>query len=90
MSHTAAAALVFPIAIATAQSLGVSAMPFVMAIMIAASFAFALPICYPTHLMVYGPGNYRFTDYLRIGGLLNLLMGAVAVTLTPLVWPFSG
>jgi len=90
MSHAAAAALVFPIAMAAAQSLQVSTMPFVMTIMIAASLAFATPICYPTHLMVYGPGSYRFTDYLRIGTPLNLLLGAIALVLIPLVWPFSG
>jgi len=88
MSHTTAAAIVFPMALAAATSMGVNFMPFVMVIMIAASFAFALPICYPPHLMVYGPGNYRFTDFVRIGVPLNVLLGTITVILTPLVWPF--
>jgi di/tricarboxylate transporter len=88
MSHTTAVVLVFPLALATAHHLQVDPMPFIMVVMIAASCAFATPICYPTHLMVYGPGNYRFGDFFRIGAPLNLLMGVVAVTLTPLMWPF--
>ncbi|MCI0683459.1 MAG: SLC13 family permease [Gemmataceae bacterium] len=88
MTNNAAAVLIFPIAIATARTLGVSHMPFVMAIMIAASCGFATPIGYQTNLMVYGPGGYRFSDYVRFGGLLNLLMWAVTVVLAPLVWPF--
>ena len=80
--------LIFPLALATADRLHASPLPFIMALMLAASFAFATPICYPTHLMVYGPGGYRFSDYLRIGGPLNLLVGATAVLLTPLLWPF--
>jgi di/tricarboxylate transporter len=88
MSHNAAAVLVFPIALATAAALGVSFMPFVMAIMMAASCGFATPIGYQTNLMVYGPGGYRFGDYLRFGGPLDLLMWAVTVLVAPLVWPF--
>lgn len=88
MTNNAAAVLVFPIAVATARTLGVSHMPFIMAIMIAASCGFATPIGYQTNLMVYGPGGYRFGDYLRFGGLLNLLIWLVTVVVTPLVWPF--
>ena len=88
MSHSAAAVLVFPIALAAAHSLNVSVMPFIMAILVAASCTFATPIGYPTNLMVYGPGGYRFTDYLRFGGPLNLLIWAVTVALTPVLWPF--
>jgi di/tricarboxylate transporter len=80
--------LVFPIAQAAAHALGVNFMPFVMAIMMAASCGFATPIGYQTNLMVYGPGGYRFTDYLRFGGPLNLLVMAVTLLLAPLVWPF--
>jgi di/tricarboxylate transporter len=88
MSNNAAAALMFPISMATAQSLDVNYMPFVIAIMIAASCGFATPIGYQTNLMVYGPGGYRFSDFVRFGGLLNLLLFATTMLVTPLVWPF--
>jgi di/tricarboxylate transporter len=88
MSHFAAVSVVFPIAVSTANALGVNFMPYAMAIMIAASCGFATPIGYPTNLMVYGPGNYRFKDYLRFGGPLNLLVWAVTTAVAPLVWPF--
>lgn len=88
ITNNAAAVLLFPIAEATAQSLGVSLWPFVAVIMIGASASFATPIGYQTNLMVYGPGGYRFTDYLRVGTPLNLLLGAGAVILAPLIWPF--
>ena len=67
VTNNAAAVLVFPIALAAARSLNVSFMPFAIAIMIAASGVFATPIGYQTNLMVYGPGGYRFSDYLRLG-----------------------
>ncbi|MBI1337207.1 MAG: SLC13 family permease [Phycisphaera sp.] len=93
MTNTAAAILVFPIAVSTAHTITldgrpVSLMPFAMCIMLAASAAFATPIGYQTNLMVYGPGGYRFTDFTRIGLPLNLLLMAVAVTLAPVIWPF--
>jgi len=90
ITNNAAAALVFPIAMNTAERLGVSTMPFIICIMVAASASFATPIGYQTNLMVYGAGGYRFSDYLRIGAPLNLLIGAVAVGLAPLIWPFGG
>ena len=65
-------------------------MPFVICIMVAASASFATPIGYQTNLMVYGPGGYRFGDYLRIGIPLGLTIGCVTVALTPLIWPFAG
>jgi len=88
ITNNAAAILIFPIALASAQKLGVNLMPFVVAIMVAASASFATPLGYQTNLMVYGPGGYRFTDYTRIGLPLNILMGVVTVLLVPLVWPF--
>lgn len=88
ITNNAAAVLVYPIAEATAASLGVSLLPFVAAIMIAASASFATPIGYQTNLMVYGPGGYRFSDYARIGVPLNLLVGVTAVVMAPLIWPF--
>ena len=88
MSHFAAVAVVFPIALATAAGLHAQAMPFVIAVLMAGSCAFATPIGQPTNLMVYGPGGYRFGDYLGLGGPLNLLAWAVTVVIAPLVWPF--
>lgn len=88
LTNNAAAVLVFPIAAATAQSLGVNFEPFVFAIMMAASAGFATPIGYQTNLMVYGPGGYRFSDYVKFGVPLNVLVGAVTVVLAPLIWPF--
>jgi di/tricarboxylate transporter len=89
LTNNAAAALAFPIAMATAEALHVHYMPFVIAIAMAASCGFATPIGYQTNLMVYGPGGYHFSDYLRFGGLLNLVIAAVTIALTPLVWPFA-
>lgn len=88
ITNNAAAVLVFPIAMSLAEGLGVSSMPFVTCIMVAASASFATPIGYQTNLMVYGPGGYRFGDYLRIGIPLNMLFGAVTILLAPLIWPF--
>ncbi len=88
ITNNGAAVLVFPLAEATAASLDVSFRPFVIAIMMAASASFSTPIGYQTNMMVYGPGGYRFSDYLRIGIPLNLLMGATTVLIAPWVWPF--
>lgn len=88
ITNNAAAALMFPIALALAERLGVSLMPFAVSIMMGASASFATPIGYQTNLMVYGPGGYKFTDFLRIGIPLNLLFWVVTVTVAPLVYPF--
>jgi di/tricarboxylate transporter len=88
ISNNAAAALAFPFCIESARLLGVDPYPFIMAVALAASYAFASPIGYQTHMMVYGPGGYRFTDFLRVGIPLNLLMWVAAVILVPLIWPF--
>ena len=74
--------------LATAQSLNVSYLPFVIAVMMAASAGFATPIGYQTNLMVYGPGGYRFSDYVKIGVPLDLLIWAVTVILAPMIWKF--
>lgn len=87
ITNNAAAVLVYPIAKAMADDFSVSFTPFVVVIMIAASASFATPIGYQTNLMVYGPGGYRFTDYLRFGGPLNLLVAVTALTLTPVIFP---
>ena len=88
ITNNGAAALVFPIAMSTAERLDVNPMPFIICIMLAASASFATPIGYQTNLMVYGPGGYRFADYFRIGIPLNLTIGVVSVLLAPLIWPF--
>jgi len=88
ITNNAAAVLVFPIAVATSEKLGVDVMPFAVAIMMAASASFSTPIGYQTNLMVYGPGGYRFTDYFRVGIPLNLLMWIISVALIPWIWPF--
>lgn len=88
VTNNAAAAMIFPMALATAQALQVSPLPFAVAIMMAASASFSTPIGYQTNLMVYGPGGYRFTDYLRIGVPLQLLLALLAWTIIPRRWPF--
>lgn len=88
VSHHASVVLVFPIALATAGSLRVNFTPFAVAMMIAASCGFSMPIGCQTNLMVYGPGGYRFTDYVKVGAPLNLIVWAVTVVLAPLVWKF--
>jgi di/tricarboxylate transporter len=94
ITNNAAVVLVFPIAvnavekIEIATSTDVSLMPFVIAIMIGGSASFATPLGYQTNLMVYGPGGYRFADFLRIGVPMNIVIGITTVLLTPLVFPF--
>lgn len=88
ITNNAAAVLMFPIALATANTLQVSVMPFAVAIMMAASASFASPIGYQTNLMVFGPGGYRFSDYLRLGLPLNVVLGILSVGLIPLIWRF--
>lgn len=88
ITNNAGALLMFPIAMATADKMGVNMMPFAIAIMMGASASFATPIGYQTNMMVYGPGGYRFSDYLKIGIPMNLLMLVVASFLIPLIWPF--
>jgi len=88
VTNNAAAVLVFPIALAAATALEVSFMPFAITIMVAASGGFATPIGYQTNLMVFGPGGYKFGDYVRLGVPLDLVFMAVTVTITPLIYPF--
>ena len=88
MTNNAAAVIVFPIAMATATTLQVDYMPFVIAVAVAASASFASPLGYQTHLMVYGPGNYRLRDFVKMGIPMNVLLWAITTGLAPLVWPF--
>ena len=88
ITNNAAAALVFPIALALSQNLGVNFTPFAIAIMIGASASFSTPIGYQTNLMVYGPGGYKFSDFMRVGIPLNILFWVITTTLTPIFYPF--
>lgn len=88
ITNNAAAVLMFPIALMTSQQLDVSMMPFIISIMFAASCSFATPIGYQTNLMVYGPGGYHFSDYLRFGLPITVILAAMALTIIPIVWPF--
>ncbi|MBN2417077.1 SLC13 family permease [bacterium] len=81
ITNNAAAALLFPVALSAARQAGADPRPFFLAIAIAASASFATPIGYQTNLMVYGPGGYRFRDFLKIGVPMNIFVGIVAVTL---------
>lgn len=87
LSNNAVAVLLTPIAIALAQSLGHDPRPYVVAVMFSATVAFATPIGYQTHMMVYGPGGYRFSDFVRVGIPLDIICGIVACLVIPLLWP---
>ncbi|WP_415182556.1 SLC13 family permease [Phaeovulum sp.] len=87
VSNNAVAVILTPIAIELAAALGMDARPFVVAVMFAASAAFATPIGYQTNMLVYGPGGYRFTDYMRVGIPLNVILALTACTMIPLIWP---
>lgn len=88
ITNNAAAALAFPLALSISNQLGVSPMPFFVVICIAASASFATPIGYQTNLIVQGIGDYKFTDFLRVGLPLNLITFIVSMILIPLIWPF--
>jgi di/tricarboxylate transporter len=88
VTNNAAAVLMFPLAMQTVKTLDVSYLPFAIAIMIAASMGFATPFGYQTNLMVYGPGGYKFIDYVRMGVPLDLLMMLVTIILVPWLYPF--
>lgn len=88
VTNNAVAILLTPIAISIAESMGVDARPFVVAIMFGASASFATPIGYQTNTYVFGAGGYRFSDFVKVGLPLNLLLWLVAVLLIPVFWPF--
>ncbi len=87
LHHAAAVAIAFPIAIATAAQVGAEPRAFVIAVVVAGACAFASPVTYQTHLIVYGPGGYRFGDFVRAGLPLDLITAAIALTVIPWVWP---
>ena len=88
LSNNAIAAIMAPIALRVASELEVSAQPFIVAVMFAASAAFSTPIGYQTNTYVYGVGGYRFSDFLKIGLPLNTLCFVVGITMIPRIWPF--
>lgn len=88
LSNNATAVMMVPIVVTLAGELGVDPRPFIMGVTVAASMAFALPMGYQTHMMVYGPGGYRFTDFLRVGIPLNLICWVTSCLLIPMIWPF--
>jgi len=88
LSNNATAVLLLPIAISTAVSIGVDPKPFIIAVCFGASACFATPIGYQTNLLVYGPGGYRFSDYLKLGIPLNLIVLVMGGLFIPRIWPF--
>ncbi len=88
LSNNATAVLLLPIAVSTATNLGVDPRPFIIGICFGASACFATPIGYQTNLLVYGPGRYRFTDFLKLGLPLNIIVIVMSTFLIPYFWPF--
>jgi len=88
ITNVASAAFMFPIAMVMAGNLGVNGMPFAVTVMVGASCSFISPMGYQTNLMVYGPGGYKFTDFVKVGVPLTIVVGIIVLILTPMVWPF--
>ena len=89
ISNTAAGAMFFPIMYQAAEKLGYEPFPFLVALMISVSSSFATPIGSPTHMLVYGPGGYRFSDFMRIGLLMNLIILAANIFIVNIVYPLT-
>lgn len=87
VSNNAVAVVVTPIAIGLADAMGLDARPLVVAVMVAASASFATPIGYQTNMMVFGPGGYKFSDFIKVGVPLNLSIGLIASAAIPFIWP---
>ena len=89
VSNNAVAVILTPIVITLGQAMGLDPRPFVVAVMFGASASFMTPIGYQTNTLIYGAGGYKFTDFLRVGAPLNLILWAVAVLAIPRLWPFT-
>ena len=89
ISNTAAGAMFFPIMYQAAEKLGYDPYPFLIALMISVSSSFATPIGSPTHMLVYGPGGYRFSDFVRIGLPMNFIILAANIFIVNIVYPLS-
>ena len=89
ISNTAAGAMFFPIMYQAAEKLGYDPFPFLVALMVSVSSSFATPIGSPTHMLVYGPGGYRFSDFMRIGLLMNLIILAANIFIVNIIYPLT-
>jgi di/tricarboxylate transporter len=89
VTNVASAVFMFPIAMAMAGELGLSFMPFAVTVMVGASCSFISPMGYQTNLMVYGPGGYKFTDFVKMGVPLTVVVGIVSIILTPIFFGFQ-
>ena len=89
ISNTAAGAMFFPIMYEAAEKLGYDPFPFMIALMISVSSSFATPIGSPTHMLVYGPGGYRFSDFARVGLLMNIIILAANILIVNLIYPLT-
>lgn len=89
ISNTAAGAMFFPIMCEAAEKMGYDPFPFLVALMISVSSSFATPIGSPTHMLVYGPGGYRFSDFMRIGLLMNLIILAANIFIVNIIYPIT-
>ena len=89
ISNTAAGAMFFPIMYEAAEKLGYEPYPFLIALMVSVSSSFATPIGSPTHMLVYAPGGYRFSDFMRIGLLMNLIILAANIFIVNIVYPLT-
>ena len=84
----ASAVFMFPIAIALASNLGLNGMPFVITVLVGACCSFISPMSYQTNMMVYAPGGYKFTDFVKIGIPMTFIVGIITLIVTPIIWPF--